>query len=80
MCSRGSGRRVELIIQWRHDPTRHEAELDAKARKEAKAKADDANARRSKPSAPPRNSNDWPTRPSASEGSGGGGGAPQSKG
>merc|ERR1719171_750576 len=31
---------VELIIQWRHDPTRHEAELDAKARKEAKAKAD----------------------------------------
>jgi len=31
---------VELIIQWRHDPTRHEAELDAKARKEAKAAED----------------------------------------
>merc|ERR1719160_135484 len=31
---------IELIIQWRHDPTRHEAEMDAKSRREAKAAED----------------------------------------
>jgi hypothetical protein len=40
LTGEGAEGAIELIIQWRHDPTRHEAELDAKARKEAKAAED----------------------------------------